>query len=141
MLRQVQATLKQQEFEAKGTIAKASLDFGAVPSFRPSTNHRVKAIAAVPVGVWLGVLGLLVLLEFRSGRVADPDELSSRSRLQVLGVVPPLPPVQPAAGLSPGRGKFRAPRQLEAFVQSLDHLRVALCCLGPTPGGATAIAS
>ena len=34
-------------------------------------------------------MGLLALIEMRAGRVADPEELSSRMRLQVLGVVPP----------------------------------------------------
>jgi capsular exopolysaccharide synthesis family protein len=70
---------------------------------------------------------LLVLVELRQGRVADPDELSSRARLQVIGVVPPLPPVRSATKALPGRNGARAQRRLEEFVQSLDHLRVALC--------------
>ena len=41
--------------------------------------------------VWFAVLGLLSLVELKSGRVADPEELSSRSRLHVLGVVPRQP--------------------------------------------------
>jgi receptor protein-tyrosine kinase len=70
----------------------------------------------------------------RSGRVADPDELSSRSRLHVLGVVPPLPRIRPSSGqLALGHDQ-RAQRQLDEFVQSLDHLRVALCAR-PDPWG------
>ena len=51
--------------------------------------------------------------------------------LQVLGVVPPLPQIR-ANGPKSGTelvagGDARAQRQLDEFVQSLDHLRVTLC--------------
>ena len=48
VLQQVQASLKQQEFEAKGTIARAFLDYKARPSFQPFSNHRTKALAPGP---------------------------------------------------------------------------------------------
>ena len=41
-------------------------------------------------------LGLFFLIEVRSARVADPDELTARVRVGVIGVVPPLPSPQPA---------------------------------------------
>jgi capsular exopolysaccharide synthesis family protein len=91
-------------------------------------------MALAPVAVGFAVMGLLGLLELRAGRVADPEELSSRARLQVLGVVPPLPPLRLPAGALSSRGECRAQRQLAEFVQSLDHLRVALCAR-PDPWG------
>jgi succinoglycan biosynthesis transport protein ExoP len=83
------------------------------------------------------VLGAFVLLEARAGRVADPEELPGRVHLGVLGVVPPLPSPRaaraPRAARGPwGRDPDRLRARLEAFLQSLDHLRVALCAgIGP----------
>ena len=125
---------KQLEFDSKGTFARIQLDFKAMPMLRPSSNHRLQAMAVAPFGVLMAVLGLLSLFELRSGRVADPDELSSRVRLQVLGVVPPLPRLRPSNGQLMARHDYRAQRQLDEFVQSLDHLRVALCAR-PDPWG------
>src|SRR5206468_9806122 len=59
---------------------------------------------------------------------------SSRVRLAVLGVVPPLPTLRPPSGASAARDESRARRQLDEFVQSLDHLRVTLCAR-PDPWG------
>ncbi len=131
---QLERHFKQLEFDSKGTFSRIRLDFQAKPMLRPSTNHRVQAMAAAPVGMLFAVLGLLTLFELHSGRVADPDELSSRVRLQVLGVVPPLPRLRPAGGQLMARNDYRAQRQLDEFVQSLDHLRVALCAR-PDPWG------
>ena len=76
-------------------------------------------------------MGLFVVLELRAGRVADPDELPGRLRLQVVGVVPPLPQLTHLRSTVNGkssvtRAELRARRRLDEFVQSLDHLRVAL---------------
>jgi non-specific protein-tyrosine kinase len=70
--------------------------------------------------------------------VGDPEELSSRVKLQVIGVVPPLPQIRSNGathgGLPAVQGDLRAQRQLDEFVQSLDHLRVTLCAR-PDPWG------
>lgn len=134
VLKQVQTHLRQLDFESRNALARIQLDFEARAMLRPSANNRMIAMLAAPLVVWCVVLGLLSLLEMRSGRVADPDELSSRSRLQVLGVVPPLPRIRPSAGALALRPDDRAQRQLDEFVQSLDHLRVALCAR-PDPWG------
>jgi polysaccharide biosynthesis transport protein len=114
--------------------------------------RRMQAMVGAPFGMGLLVIGLLALLELRGARVSDPDELASRINVQVIGVVPPLPRVRHllhmtnghANGNGSGNGNghgnghggtsdilsaadFRARRQLDEFVQSLDHLRVALC--------------
>ena len=49
--------------------------------------------------------------------------MPGRLRLDVLGAVPPLPRARPAAG----RDGARSRRDLDRFLQSLDHLRVAIC--------------
>ena len=41
-----------------------------------------------------GVLALMVFLELHAGRVADPEELTARVRVPVVGIVPPLPTAQ-----------------------------------------------
>jgi capsular exopolysaccharide synthesis family protein len=83
---------------------------------------------AAPLLSLLATLGLFLLIEVRSGRVADPDDIAARVRIGVIGIVPPLPSPQPAR--SP-RALRDQRRKLEEFVQSLDHLRVTLCSRGP----------
>ena len=73
----VNRRLEQLKFEAKGE-ARIRLVNAAMPPGRPISDNRMKYLAMTPVGVLGTVLGLIVLLEIRSGRVADPDVLSSR---------------------------------------------------------------
>jgi capsular exopolysaccharide synthesis family protein len=68
-------------------------------------------------------MGLFVLVEVRSARVADPDDLPTRVKVGVIGVVPPLPMLHSPRG---ARGAKDERRRVEEFVQSLDHLRVTL---------------
>jgi capsular exopolysaccharide synthesis family protein len=123
----VTRSLDQVEFEAKDPVARFRQEYKAKASNSPYANHRLKAMAAAPVGMFLGVLGLCVLVELRAGRVQDPEELPDRLRLRVLGVVPPLPRGRPAAGQLSTREQARSRRDLDQFIQSLDHLRVAIC--------------
>ena len=89
---------------------------------RPISDKRAQYMAMAPIGVLGAVLGLVVLLEIRSGRVADTEFLASRMRQEVFSIAP-LPNIRP--GL---RGETeKAEQRLARFVQSLDHLRVALC--------------
>jgi len=128
--------LNQLKFEAKSPVARSNLEHAAKISKLAKTDRRKQAMIAAPIITGLLLLGLLVLMELHGARVADPDELATRVNLQVIGVVPPLPQIRVSAPGSFGngdgnplaaRGDFRAQRQLDEFVQSLDHLRVALC--------------
>jgi capsular exopolysaccharide synthesis family protein len=76
--------------------------------------------------MFLAVACLCVLVEVRSGRVTNPDDLS-RARLEVLGVVPPLPNPRSARKIMGGVDETRLRRQLAEYIQSIDHLRVAIC--------------
>jgi capsular exopolysaccharide synthesis family protein len=122
----IEKHLADLRFQQSNPIARIRKEFDAKPSLK-GTNNRFKIMAVAPVGMLFGVLCLMVFLELHAGRVADPEELTARVRVPVVGVVPPLPQVRPQAGLFSGRDEFRAQRQLDQFVQSLDHLRVALC--------------
>jgi succinoglycan biosynthesis transport protein ExoP len=122
----ISKNLADLKFQIKSPTMRVRKEFPAKPSPR-GTNNRLKFMAIAPAGMLFAVLGLLVFLELHAGRVVDPDELSTRARVAVVGVVPPLPQVRPQTGLFAGRDEFRAQRQLDQFVQSLDHLRVALC--------------
>lgn len=122
----IDRNLADLKFQLRSPTARIKQEFPAKPSPK-GTNNRLKIMAIAPVGMLFGVLGLMVFLELHAGRVADPEELTARVRVPVVGVIPPLPQVRPQAGLFSGRDEFRAQRQLDQFVQSLDHLRVALC--------------
>ena len=91
LLNTVEDNLNQLQFEASSPIARIHKEFSAKPSNRPNSNNRVKIMALAPFVVGIGVLVLFVFLELHAGRVVDPDELPGRLRLQVIGVVPPLP--------------------------------------------------
>jgi capsular exopolysaccharide synthesis family protein len=132
VLDKVRNMLDALKYSAGNTVARVNRVFKAAATSRPDADRRLQALAAAPVLSGLLVLGLLVTLERRGARVGDPDELSRRVNLEVLGVVPPLPKIRaggpgPAAGPPTTPAELRARRQLDAFVQSLDHLRVALC--------------
>ena len=132
----IRKNLEQRQYEAKNPIARINLLFKAVPTRRANSDRRTQVMAAAPLATGLLVVGLLILLELHGARVSDPEELSSRVHLQVIGVVPPLPQIRAGTAGMPGgdggssaatHGDLRAQRQLDEFVQSLDHLRVALC--------------
>ena len=123
----VNRRLEQLKFESKGEARIRPVN-AAVPPGRPISDNRMKYLAMTPVGVLGTVLGLIVLLEIRSARVGDPDQLSSRVRHEVFSIAP-LPNIRPGDDANDDKAEQRLAR----FVQSLDHLRVALC-EGGQPG-------
>ena len=94
-------------------------------------DNRTKILLAIPVAMLMLACLLFIALEFRSGRVADPDELSQRTRVGVIGVVPPLPSLNSPTRALSARSIQNEKRRVEEFVQSLDHLRVTLCAHRP----------
>jgi succinoglycan biosynthesis transport protein ExoP len=134
VLDSVTRSLDQAEFEAKDPVPRFRQEYPARASDVPLANPRVLVMAASPLGMFLVVLGLFTLVEFHAGRVHDPEEIPSRLRLHVLGVVPPLPRTRPDLGRPSGRDDARSRRDLDQFIQSLDHLRVAICS-GRDPWG------
>ena len=114
--------LERHEIESKGAVAGFRQEYPARVAEVPDGHRRIKAMAAAPFAMLLGVVGLLALVELRSGRVVGPDDLPINLRPRVLGILPVLP--------RPGDQEGRNPRQREdfaRFVQGLDHLRVVLC--------------
>ncbi len=127
MQQQIEKRLEQLRFESKGE-ARIKAVHAAVPPGRPISDKRVQYLAMAPVGVLGCVLVLALLLEIRSARVGDTEVLSSRVRHEVFAIAP-LPNIRPGEDANDSRAEQRLAR----FVQSLDHLRVALC-EGGTPG-------
>ena len=132
----VTRSLDQVEFEAKDPVARFRQEYKAKASNAPLANHQLKAMAVAPAGMLLGVLGLFVVVELHAGRVHDPEELPERLRIPVLGVVPPLPRASGGRGRLSGRDEARSRRDVDQFILSLDHLRVAICSAKPSRGRA-----
>jgi hypothetical protein len=127
-LGKIEDSLAQIKFDNRNPIARIHLEFPAKPSARSSSSNRLKLMAMAPVGVMVGLLGLLVLLELHASRVVDPEDIPGRIHVPVIGVVPQLPQIRSSRGeVFSSKDEFRNQRQLDQFVQSLDHLRVALC--------------
>ena len=130
-LRQMQEAirrrLEQLKFEAKSVNRVQKIDPAKLPGI-PIADKRVTYLAMTPVGILGTVLCLVVLLEIRAGRVADPEVLSHRIKHEVFSIAP-LPDLRPGDDA----GSDRSEQRLARFVQSLDHLRVALC-EGGIPG-------
>ncbi len=123
----IEDNLAQIEFENRNPLARIRLEFPAKPSGKASTSNRLKIMAMAPIGMLFGVLCLLVAFELHASRVVDPEDIPLRIRVPVIGVVPPLPQVRVSGVAFTSRDEFRVQRQLDQYVQSLDHLRVALC--------------
>jgi capsular exopolysaccharide synthesis family protein len=129
-LEKIRAHKEQLELERDQDSRVKQLGQARVPK-APSSDNRMKVMLAAPVIMLMLSSLLFILLEFKSGRVADPDELSQRIRVGVIGVVPPLPSLNsPGRSLS-ARGQRDERRRVEEFVQSLDQLRVTLCAHRP----------
>jgi polysaccharide biosynthesis transport protein len=127
VLESVTRALDQVEFQAREPVARFRQEYRARAPSTPGVDHRATVMAAAPVGMFLLVLGLFTLVELRAGRVADPEDVPRRLCLSVLGVVPPLPGPRPTSGYRSRREELRSRRDLDQFIQSLDHLRVAIC--------------
>ncbi|WP_435011832.1 polysaccharide biosynthesis tyrosine autokinase (plasmid) [Tundrisphaera lichenicola] len=109
--------LSRAEPEAQGPEVRPRREGPTRTSIAPEAALRRKAMLGAPALMFLASLALVTLIEFRAGRVSDPEDLPGRLRLEVLGIVPPLP--------GP-RESRRVHREIDRFAQSLDHLRVAI---------------
>jgi polysaccharide biosynthesis transport protein len=136
VLDKIQDNLSQLKYESRSPVAQCEWVFKAEKAARPNRDYRILDTLGAVGGSGLLILGMFMFLEYHAARVNDPEELTSRVKLQVIGVVPPLPQIRTAVSSSSGSGSgnlpttaadLRAQRQLDEFVQSLDHLRVALC--------------
>ena len=117
----VSKKLAQIRFES-GADERIQLRNAARVEKSAISDKRLQYMAIAPIGVFGLVLGLVVLLEIRSGRVADTEVLSARMRHEVFAIAP-----LPNTRLGIGSEGEKSEQRLARFVQSLDHLRVALC--------------
>src|SRR5271157_1994562 len=122
MFDQVNRKLEQLEFTKDKTgIEIERIDQAELPRVE-NNNKRLRYMALLPIAVLFGLLGLFLLLEVRSERVADPDLLSRRVQSEVYAL-PPLPTTRSTRKLS---GPM-IDDQIDRFIQRLDHLRFAVC--------------
>jgi len=118
---EVNKKLEQLRFELNGED-RVSLLNPAKVSYMAVSDNRKKYLLAAPVGVLLFVCGLFVMLEVKIGRVSDLEDLAKQVPVEVFAL-PPLPGPRLEAGQ---RGAREREARLQEFLQSLDHLRVAL---------------
>lgn len=125
----VKGTLAQVEFQSRQEPYRlVPIDKAEVPK-TPSNNKRLKYMLAAPLGILFLMLGIFLLLEIRSERVADPDTLELRVRSEVYAL-PPLPTSRELRR----RSEPVIDDQIERFIQRLDHLRFAVCGNSAQPG-------
>ena len=96
----------------------------AAPLDQPVTDNRKKYCAAAPVALLFALLAMFVVAKVRADRINDPDEFAARGRVEVIGIVPPLPGPRPSRG---NRALLGYSNKVQELDQSLEHLRVALC--------------
>ena len=130
-------TLSQSYEEASNeAISPAPIQFlsKATPDGNRPTDHRQKILAAIPLGWGFASFFLFLLLEARAGRVTDAEDVPERLRLPVIGIVPPIPDLRETRRRSLRR-RIRSQRDIDLFVQCLDHLRVVICSTGAGAAG------
>ena len=121
---QRRVTLRLEQLQGDAPAAATMHQVSAARSPRvPARDLRALCKTAAPLAMLATLIGLFTLVEARAARVVAPEDLSARLRLDVLGVVPPLPDRRPVQGPRALRAERR---RLDEFVQSLDYLRVAL---------------
>lgn len=129
MLKAVEKRLEQLRFDAKGQ-ARISRISEARATGIPVSDNRTKVMAVTPAAFLVALVGLFLMVELKLGKVCDVEELSRQSAVEVFSI-PPLP----GPRLEPGqRGAREREARLQEFLQTLDHLRVAICVEEPTPG-------
>jgi polysaccharide biosynthesis transport protein len=119
---QVNAQLKQLEFESSQDNVRVTLLDAAVAPNGATNNKRIKYMTVAPIALLFMILSLFCLLEVRAERIADPDILSTRVQSEVYAL-PPLSSPRAIRKLS----ALEAADQRAQFIQRLDHLRFAVC--------------
>jgi capsular exopolysaccharide synthesis family protein len=120
MKESVQRRIEQLHFDARGEARIKQIDPARNGMLMKDSRRKLWALA--PVGVIGLVFGLFLLLEIRSGRVADLDEVSRRVPVEVY----PVPSLPGTRRTSDQKVLRNSEIQLQEFLQSLDHLRVSL---------------
>jgi capsular exopolysaccharide synthesis family protein len=121
MQESVQRRIEQLHFDSRGEARIRQIDPARKNGMLVKDSRR-KLWAITPVGVIALLLGLFLLVEIRSGRVADLDEVSRRVPVEVY----PVPSLPGARRTSDHRVLRSSESKLQEFLQSLDHLRVSL---------------
>ncbi len=126
-------TLSQAEVASNQPVARFHQEYRAKTLEKSASLPRWLVGSLGPLLVMLGLLGFFGLIEKRAGRILDPSDLPSKARLNVIGLVPPLPKNRGRTGLT-SAARQRSQMDVERFIQSLDQLRVIVCGRGDGNG-------
>ncbi len=127
-------TLSQAELASNQPVARFHQEYRAKTVEKSASLPRWLVGSAAPLLVMLGLLGFFGLVEKQTGRILDPSDLPSKARLNVIGLVPPLPKNRNARSGLGSAARQRSEMDLERFIQSLDQLRVMVCGRGDREG-------
>ncbi len=126
-------TLSQAEVASNQPVARFHQEYRAKTLEKSASLPRWLVGSFGPLVVMFGLLGFFGLIEKQAGRILDPSDLPSKARLNVIGLVPPLPKNRARLGLT-SAAQQRSQMDVERFIQSLDQLRVIICGRGDSNG-------
>lgn len=113
---------RSREIESMAGISSSTIhvvDEAALPLLPSKPNVKLNMLLAMVLGL-MGGIGLAFLLEYFTDRVANPDEISDRYQIPILGVAP----LQKKAGFQLEKAFVEAPRS--PFAEAMRTTRVSL---------------
>ena len=133
VLESMTQTANQNEVAANQPIARFVQEYAAKTTEQSASLPRWLLGVAGPLLGLFGLLGFFGLIEKRTGRILDPADLPAKARLNVIGLVPPLPRNRSRHTLT-AAAEAKSQADIERFIQSLDQLRVLVCGRGDRDG-------
>ena len=131
VLESMTQTANQNEVASNQPIARFRQEYDAKTTEKSAGLPRWLIGVAGPLLGLLGLLSFFGLIEKRTGRILDPADLPAKARLNVIGLVPPLPRNRSKLSLT---ADAKSQADVERFIQSLDQLRVLVCGRGDRDG-------
>ena len=133
VLESMTQTANQNEVAANQPIARFRQEYRAKTTEKSASLPRSLVGVAGPLLGLMGLLGFFGWVEKRTGRILDPADLPAKARLNVIGLVPPLPRNRSKLTLT-AAAQAKSQQDVERFIQSLDQLRVLVCGRGDRDG-------
>ncbi len=125
-------TYSQAEVASNQPVARFIQEYRAKTTEKSADLPRWAVGISGSLALLLTLLGFFGLVEKTAGRILDPSDLPLKARLNVIGLVPPLPKNRSRLGLTSGGQRSQV--DVERFIQSLDQLRVIVCGRGDSQG-------
>ena len=126
VLESMTQTNNQNEVASNQPIARFRQEYEAKTTEKSAILPRLLIGITGPLLGLFGLLSFFGLIEKRTGRILDPADLPAKARLNVIGLVPPLPKNRTKYSLTAAK-EAKSQADVERFIQSLDQLRVLVC--------------